>query len=149
MNNTIKKIIGIIVFLAIVFVPLFLILLFVDELHAFNATVIYIGVVIFTIWGYMIISMRNMTREVHDAVESMKMQNAAIAYKLTMAEKISEFETKSDKDKKGKGKNDKSDKDEDKVDIMKINLNPEEPLFPTKKKGNKSKKIDDNYDDFK
>lgn len=150
-KKIVKKLIGIIIFLAIVFVPACLILLFIpDNQFSFDAFVLYFGIVIFSIFGYIVVSVRAMSKELHEAVESMKMQNAAIAYKLTNG------------DKKGKKNNDSDDMEEDKkekVDISKVNLNPETPLVPDKNKNNKNnknnkpnnmtKKIDDNFDDFK
>ena len=141
-NKIFKKIIGVVIFLAAITVPAILILLYIpDEIKASNTFFIYIAFVIFSVLGYIVISIRNMSKELQDAVESMKMQNAAIAYKLT------------GEDKKGKKKDEKEDKEEkEKIDISKVNLNPEEPLVPTKNKGKnkaKTKKIDDNYDDFK
>ena len=138
-----KKILGIIIFLAIVFVPMCLILLFTpDDQFMFDSFVIYFAIVLFSIFGYIIISIRSMSKELHEAVESMKMQNAAIAYKLTNGDK---------KGKKNKDVDDDEEEKKEKVDIRKVNLNPEVPLVPDKdkKKNNKTKKIDDNYDDFR
>ena len=138
-----KKILGIIIFLAIVFVPMCLILLFIpDEMKAYNAFFTYLGIVIFSVFGYIVISIRSMSKELHEAVESMKMQNAAIAYKLTNGDK---------KGKKNKDIDDEEEEKKEKIDIRKVNLNPEVPLVPDKdkKKNNKTKKIDDNYDDFR
>ncbi len=139
-NKIFKMFIGVIIFLVAITIPAILILLYIpDEIKASNTFFIYLGLVIFSAFGYIIVSIRSMSKELHEAVESMKMQNAAIAYKLT------------GEDKKGKKKDDKDEKE--KIDISKVNLNPEEPLVPTKnnkgKDKKKTKKIDDNYDDFK
>ncbi len=144
MNSILKKALGVIVFLALIFTPAILILLFVfDDIKSYSMLVFYFVIVVFSIWGYLVVSMRNLSKEFKDAVESMKKQNAAIAYKLTKEIDASDMK-KSDKDKKSE--------DEEKIDVMKVNLNPADPLIPPKTKGkknNKNKKIDDNYDDFR
>lgn len=142
-----KKILFIVLFIVLTAIaPAIILLFFVDALHQFSVYVIWFVIVIFGIWGYIIITMRGMSKELHDAVESMKMQNAAIAFKLTN----DVYNPEKDKnDKKNKNKKDTEKVEaEEKIDIMKVNLNPEEPLVPTKAKS-KTKKVDDNYDDFK
>lgn len=138
MKNIFKKFIGIVVFEVLVFIPLLLVIWFSDELNAWNNFLIVFAVITVAIWGYIIIVVRDMAKSFGDAVESMKKQNAAIAYKLTGENK--------------KSKKSEEPEEKEKIDISKVNLNPEEPLDPNKNKGKnkaKTKKIDDNYDDFK
>lgn len=143
MKNILKKIVAIIVIEAIVFVPLLMVIWFSNELDAFMNLFIVFAIITVAIWGYIIVVVRDMSKSFNDAVESMKKQNAAIAYRLTKEIDASDMK-KSDKDKKSE--------DEEKIDVMKVNLNPADPLIPSKNKGkknNKNKKIDDNYDDFR
>lgn len=143
MKNILKKIVAIIVIEVIVFVPLLMVIWFSNEIDAFMNFIIVFAIITVAIWGYIVVVVRDMSKSFNDAVESMKKQNAAIAYRLTKELDASDMK-KSDKDKKSE--------DEEKNDVMKVNLNPADPLIPPKSKGkknNKNKKIDDNYDDFR
>ncbi len=66
--------------------PIIAMLIFVDAENSFSAYVIVFGIIIFGILGYITVSVHQSTKEVHQAVEEMKLQNAAIAYKLTHIE---------------------------------------------------------------
>lgn len=137
--NIFKKVLFIVAFvICTLIVPYVFLALFVDAINHFNVYVIVTAVIIFAIWGYVIISIHNMSKELHEAVEAMKMQNAAIAFKLT------EDVYKGDKDGGKKKKGNKKDFDDsEKVDTSNVNLNPADPLVYGKKS-----KINDNYDDF-
>ncbi len=143
MKNILKNFIAIIVFEVIVFVPLLMVVWFSNELDAFMNLFIVFAIITVAIWGYIIVIVRDMSKSFKDAVESMMKQNAAIAYRLTKELDSSDMK-KSDKDKKPS--------EDEKIDVMKVNLNPADPLIPSNgkgKKNNKNKKIDDNYDDFR
>lgn len=95
-------------------VPGVILLLTVNSSTNFGAYVIVYGVILFAVFGYIIVSMHSLSKEIHDALEEMKMQNAAIAYKLTNA---------------GAVVNDKPVKEEKAaVDTSTVKLNPAEPL---------------------
>ena len=99
-------------------IPGVILLLTVDATNQFGVFVIVYGVILFAIFGYIIVSMHSLSKEIHSALEEMKMQNAAIAYKLTnttapATDVASELQ----------------DKKEDPVkDTTNVNLNPAEPL---------------------
>ncbi len=116
MNPTLKKILQTALFvLCTLVVPSIILLLLVDSANNFGVYVTVYAVIVFAILGYIVVSVRSMSKEVYDAVEEMKMQNAAIAYKLTS------------------GANEtivKEDSVEEKVEEKpkKVNLNPDDPL---------------------
>lgn len=116
MNPTLKKILQTALFVLCTLVaPSLLLLLFVDSSNNFGVYVIVYGFILFAILGYIIVSIRSMSKEVHDAVEEMKMQNAAIAYKLTGG--ITEPAT-----------NEEYVTQEPTEKPKKVNLNPDDPL---------------------
>ena len=144
MNPILKKIIFVIGFiLATLVLPAVILLLFVDAAQGFSVYVITFGVIIFGVLGYIVSSVREMEKKVETTMEEIKMQNAAIAYKLS------------------------SNMDELNVAVPQaaapqvaepvqqpapastnIPLNPSEPLvMPTVKKTVKAS--DDGFDDFK
>ena len=144
MNPILKKIIFVIGFiLATLVLPAVILLLFVDAAQGFSVYVITFGVIIFGVLGYIVSSVRDMEKKVETTMEEIKMQNAAIAYKLS------------------------SNMDELNVAVPQaaapqvaepvqqpapastnIPLNPSEPLvMPTVKKTVKAS--DDGFDDFK
>ncbi len=118
MKPILKKILLTVAFvLCTLVVPILLLLLFVDADSGFAVFVITFGVILFAILGYIFVSVHESNKIVRDAVEEMKMQNAAIAYKLThfedvvpaVAEQPAETEAEQEKPKK-------------------VNLNPADPL---------------------
>ena len=144
MNPILKKIIFVIGFiLATLVLPAVILLLFVDAAQGFSVYVITFGVIIFGVLGYIVSSVREMEKKVETTMKEIKMQNAAIAYKLS------------------------SNMDELNVAVPQaaapqvaepvqqpapastnIPLNPSEPLvMPTVKKTVKAS--DDGFDDFK
>ena len=144
MNPILKKIIFVIGFiLATLVLPAVSLLLFVDAAQGFSVYVITFGVIIFGVLGYIVSSVRDMEKKVETTMKEIKMQNAAIAYKLS------------------------SNMDELNVAVPQaaapqvaepvqqpapastnIPLNPSEPLvMPTVKKTVKAS--DDGFDDFK
>ena len=84
MNPILKKIIFVIGFiLATLVLPAVILLLFVDAAQGFSVYVITFGVIIFGVLGYIVSSVRDMEKKVETTMEEIKMQNAAIAYKLS------------------------------------------------------------------
>ena len=143
MNSILKKIVFVIAFVLVALVvPTFLLLTFVDTTSNFSAYIIVFGVIIFAIFGYVIATVHSMEEKLEDALEDLKMQNAAIAYKISNtdvdAEKVNpviEPEIKAEP-------------------AVNVPLNPADPLvMPGEQKNEPIKKIvkvvDDNFDDFK
>ena len=84
MNPILKKIIFVIGFiLATLVLPAVILLLFVDAAQGFSVYVITFGVIIFGVLGYIVSSIRDMEKKVETTMKEIKMQNAAIAYKLS------------------------------------------------------------------
>ncbi len=140
MNSLMKKIIFVVAFILITLVlPGILLLLFVDASQSFSFYVIAYGVIIFAILGYIVASIRNMEKKIEETMDEIKMQNAAIAYKLTNVNV--EF-------------NDPAVHqsspivDAPAVNTSNIPLNPAEPLIMPEVKVN-AKASDDGFDDFK
>ena len=143
MNSILKRLVIVVIFvLATLVLPCVLLLLFVDSANGFSVYVITYGVIIFAVLGYVVAGVRNMEKKLEDTMEEIKMQNAAIAYKLTNVDNeiaptpvpqqpiVQEI------------------KEEPVVDTSNIPLNPAEPLvMPTEKKTGKV--TDDGFDDFK
>ncbi len=140
MNSMMKKIIFVIAFVFLTLVlPGVLLLILVDSSQSFSAYVIAYGVIIFAILGYVVGSVRNMEKKLEDALEEIKMQNAAIAYKLSNS--ASDFNEIPQQPASPVIK-------ENIVDTTNIPLNPAEPLvMPTQK--SVEKVADDGFDDFK
>ncbi len=112
--SMLKKILYTAIFVVVTLaVPGVILLLTVDASQNFGVYVIVYGLILFAIFGYIIISMHSLSKEIQSALEEMKMQNAAIAYKLTNtpAETIDEPVVA-----------------EKPVDTSTVNLNPAEPL---------------------
>ncbi len=120
---SIYKKIGFVALFVIVtlFLPAVLLLLFFDSQNSFGVYVIVFGVILFSILGYIVMSLKSMTKQVEDALDEMKKQNAAIAYKLTNTVTNNETDSSSAADS-----GDIENKSEEKPE--KINLNPDDPL---------------------
>lgn len=153
MISIIKKLVFVIAFVLLTLVlPCVVLLLFVDAAQNFAAYVITYGVIIFAILGYIIASVHNLEKKVAETMEEIKMQNAAIAYKLTNVD--SELSVTPPQPQPQPQSQPQPQpvvqevKEEEIVDTNSIPLNPAEPLvMPTVKKEEKAG--DDGFDDFK
>ena len=82
--SIVKKILFIALFIVCALVlPTLILIGFVNADTSFSVYVITYGVILFGVFGYIIVSVKSMSKELHNAVEEMKKQNAAIAYKLS------------------------------------------------------------------
>ena len=82
--SMVKKLLFTVAFVAItLLVPGFILLMTVDAAENFGAYVVVYGIILFAVFGYMIVSTHALSKEVKNVLEEIKMQNAAIAYKLT------------------------------------------------------------------
>ena len=100
-------------------VPGLILLMTVDASASFGAYVIVYGIIIFAVFGYLIVSIQSLSKEINRVLEEIKMQNAAIAYKLTNTPVAALEEKAETKDEI----NDILAKDSSSV-----NLNPADPL---------------------
>ena len=114
--------------LAVIFVPGIILLLTVDATNDFSVYLLVYGIILFAIFGYIIVSIHSLSKEMKDALEEMKKQNAAIAYKLTTGSVVEEKEPKEEKPK---------------IDTSNVNLNPADPLTID------GKVVSNSFDDFK
>lgn len=146
MISIIKKLGFVVAFVLVTLViPCIALLFFVDAAQNFAAYVITYGVIIFAILGYVVASVRNMEKKLEETMEEIKMQNAAIAYKLTNVGSDMSVEPMI-----AKNTDSPVTKAEPVVDASTatIPLNPAEPLvMPVTKKEEKAP--DDGFDDFK
>lgn len=141
MNTIVKKIISVIAFVLVTLVlPSVLLLLFVDATTKLSTYLVVFAVIIFAVLGYVVVSVREMNKRLASALDEIKMQNAAIAYKLSN----NGGETGDTPDIV---QNDVKDKTQE--NSMNIPLNPEDPLVVTKKVQKQQKISDDGFDDFK
>ncbi len=121
---------------AVILIPGLILLLTVDATQDFSVYVVVYGIILFAIFGYIIVSIHSISKEIHDALEEMKMQNAAIAYKLTSADdKTVAEDVKSVAEKTVESVVEKPK--------QKTNLNPADPLTID------GKVVSDNFGDFK
>lgn len=141
MNSFFKKTIFVLLFvLATLVLPGVLLLIFVDASQNFSAFVIVFAAVIFAVLGYICISVQGMEKKLDKALSELKMQNAAIAYKISN----SDFEMVGVREKS-------SDISGENVpaDTSGVPLNPADPLvMPDEKIKGSQKKSDDGFDDF-
>lgn len=144
MNPVLKKIIFVICFiLATLVLPAFVLLLFVDASQNFSIYVVAFGVIIFAILGYIVSCVRDMEKKIESTMDEIKMQNAAIAYKLSS--NMSEFNPPAPQPEQAKVEENVQDTV---VNTVNVPLNPADPLvIPTVKKA--VKVADDGFDDFK
>lgn len=145
MNPTLKRIIFVIGFILVTLVlPAFVLLLLVDSATNFSVYVITYGVIIFGILGYIVSSIRDVHKKIDTTMDEIKMQNAAIAYKLSNnGEELSRAPYKSVEAQKTEPVAQSTA-----TDTANIPLNPAEPLvMPAAKKVKKVS--DDGFDDFK
>ena len=141
MNYLMKKIVFVVAFVLLTLIlPGILLLLFVDASQNFSVFVIAYGIIIFAILGYIVSSIRNMDKKIEETMEEIKMQNAAIAYKLTNADNES---------MQAPVQQSVVNVSEEKiVNTANIPLNPAEPLVMPSVKAT-TKTADDGFDDFK
>lgn len=141
MNALLKKVLFVICFiLATLVLPAFVLLLFVDAATNFAVYVVAFGVIIFAILGYIVASIHNMEKKLEETMEEIKMQNAAIAYRLTNTgvEPVNVPVQQPEPIKV----------ESEPVNTANIPLNPAEPLIMPEKKET-AKVADDGFDDFK
>lgn len=145
MNPTLKRIIFVIGFVLVTLVlPAFVLLLLVDSATNFGVYVITYGVIIFGVLGYIVYSIRDVQKKIDTTMDEIKMQNAAIAYRLS---------NNGDELSRTPYQPVEAQKSEPVVqstatDTVNIPLNPAEPLvMPVAKKV--TKVSDDGFDDFK
>lgn len=144
MNATLRKILFVIAFVLLtLFLPIILLLLFVDSNESFSIYVVVYGVIIFSVLGYVVAIVRNMEKKLEETMDEIKMQNAAIAYRLTNTDNElvntpvqQAVQTKVEKEPVNT------------VNTANIPLNPSEPLVIPEKKET-VKVADDGFDDFK
>lgn len=145
MNPTLKRIIFVIGFILVTLVlPAFVLLLLVDSATNFGVYVIAYGVIIFGILGYMVSLIRDVHKKIDTTMDEIKMQNAAIAYKLSNnGEELSRAPYQPVEAQKTEPVSQSTA-----TDTANIPLNPAEPLvMPAAKKV--TKVSDDGFDDFK
>lgn len=141
MNTIVKKIIFVIAFVLVTLVlPSVLLLLFVDATTKLSTYLVVFAVIIFAVLGYVVVSVREMNKRLASALDEIKMQNAAIAYKLSNNGGEAG-------DTPDIVQNDVEDKTQE--NSLNIPLNPEAPLVVTKKVQKQQKISDDGFDDFK
>ncbi len=142
MNPTLKRFIFVIGFILVTLVlPAVVLLLFVDSSTNFGAYVITYGVIIFGILGYIVFSIRDVHKKIDTTMDEIKMQNAAIAYKLS--NNGEEFSNASHQPVQAQ-----NTQPAPQAPVNNIPLNPAEPLIsPAVKKA--AKAPDDGFDDFK
>ena len=130
-----KKILFIALFIICALVlPAIVLIGLVDSVNYFSVYVIAYGVILFGIFGYIIVSIRSMSKEHHDAVEEMKKQNAAIAYKLTSGNFDIENDTAYTK---------AEEKAVEEKPAVKVNLNPADDFVSEAVASAKNNDIDD------
>ncbi len=146
--SILKKLLFALIFIvAALIAPAVILLLFVDSSTNFAVYVVVYCVIIFGVLGYILASIKSMETNFKDAMEEIKKQNAAIAYKITQAPV--EVNVESVPSETPTDKNDYI-----KEDTSKIPLNPAEPLVIKNEEKEEQPKpkvkiVDDNFDDFK
>ncbi len=129
--------------IATLVVPAVILLLFVDALNYFAVYVVAFGLILFAILGFIVISLIDIKSTLSKTVEELKMQNAAIAYKLTNAPAEANVDATLPASENAEAAQT--------TDTSKVNLNPADPLvMPVVKKQAPvvEKKTDDGFDDF-
>lgn len=133
MNIDVRKIIFVVLFVLLTLIlPMIILLIFFDATTQFSAYVVVYGLIIFGVLGYVVSCVKNMEGELNKALEEIKMQNAAIAHKISGGETAN-----------------LTANIEKVVSAAKVSLNPEEPLVVRKSVKEELKKSDDGFDDFK
>ncbi len=137
-----KKILFVALFIICALIlPAVILIGFVDSVNYFSVYVITYGVILFGIFGYIIVSVRSMSKELHNALEEMKKQNAAIAYKLSSAN----FELEDDLEPVNEQMNKAvKDEPEEEMPAKKVNLNPADDFVAEAV----ASKVNNDIDDF-
>ena len=129
MNPILKKVLSVAAFVAVaLIIPTIILLIFFDAATQFSVYAIVYAIIIFAVFGYIVISVKHMQDELYEALEEIKKQNAAIAHKISGGQPV----------------NPTAEVD-NAFSYAKVPLNPEEPLVITKT----VKPTDDGFDDFK
>ncbi len=153
--TNVKKLIFVVCFVVLaLIVPAIILLLFFDASANFSVFVVVFGIIIFSCFGYILATVKSMELKLVAALDEIKKQNAAIAYKIS-GSKIEFTDTVSAVP--APAPQVEKEKEEPAVDTSKVTLNPAEPLvFTANKKVIKTnpestdeKKFDEGYDDFK
>lgn len=136
----IKKLIFSLIFvICALIIPALILLLFVDSTQSFAIYVIVYGIIIFGTLGYVIANINSSNKELIASMEEIKKQNAAIAYKMTKGMDSASAPLSSAPEAKP-----------EQIDSANVPLNPAEPLIPSQEpKKERTRVIDDNFDDFK
>ncbi len=138
MNSFLRKLVFVIAFVIVTLIlPTIVMLLFVDTTSSFSTYIVVYGIIIFAICGYTVSSVMSMEKKLDAALEEIKMQNAAIAYKLSNGDNEFNDVKKSVETNTNTSTSTQS--------TLNVPLNPAEPLVVTKS----PKKVDDSFDDFK
>ena len=130
MNPIFSKVLFVAAFVfAALIIPTVLLLLFFDATTQFSVYAIVYAIIIFGVFGYVVVSVKHMEDALCDALEEIKKQNAAIAHKLSGGQPIN-----------------LTADIENAVSYAKVTLNPDDPLVISK---TATKPADDGFDDFK
>ncbi|MBE6800817.1 MAG: hypothetical protein E7529_06395 [Ruminococcaceae bacterium] len=137
MNPILKKALSVVAFIVIaLIIPTIVLLIFFDASSQFSVYAFVYALIIFGVFGYVVVSVKQMQNELSDALEEIKKQNAAIAHKLSGGQPV-----------------DLVADVENAVNYAKVTLNPEEPLVISKPAKTEvkpeAKPTDDGFDDFK
>lgn len=125
-----KLLFTVILVLAVTIVPGIILLLTVNAESDFYVYVFVYGIILFLIFGYIIISIHALSKQLSESMEEMKKQNAAIAHALLGNHTETKEETK------------QPEIQEESKDTSRVVLNPADPLPPIDIKG------DDTFGDF-
>ncbi len=122
-----KRIIFTAVFVvAALIIPLLLLIAFVDSTAHFSVYVLVFGIIIFASFGFILANIISVRKNVEEAMEELKIQNAAIAFKLTSVFK----DNPEALDELMKQVNSTApDAPASQEDSAKVSLNPAEPLI--------------------
>lgn len=142
MNAIFKRLLFIVAFVLLTLVlPTVILLLFVDSSENFGTFVISFGVITFGILGYIVSLIRDVHKKIDTTMDEIKMQNAAIAYKISNVDNVSNQATVEQP---------QAVYSEEKVtDTNNIPLNPPDPLVMPEENKVATKTVDDGFDDFK
>ena len=133
MNPIFKKALYVFVFIILaLIVPTFIMLVLFDAATQIYIYAIVYGIIIFGVFGYVVVSVKQMQNELSEALDEIKKQNAAIAHRISGGQSADLFADV-----------------ENAVSYAKVNLNPEEPLVISKPAKTEDKPTDDGFDDFK
>ncbi len=133
MNPILKKFLLIAAFVvASLIIPTIVLLIFFDASSHFSVFAVVYAIIIFGVFGYVVVSIKEMQDELSETLEEIKKQNAAIAHKLSGGQPV----------------NLAADV-ENAISYAKVTLNPEEPLIVSKPAKSEAKPSDDGFDDFK